>query len=83
MKKEYLKEAYEIVFADLISNYGGLLVGKHDARSKTSSSFINGIWTVMEIVAYNAGGEEKQDFLNNIFIENIEKSIERANIKIW
>jgi len=72
------KEAYNYVFDDLISNYGGLLRGTYDAKNG-DVHFIYGIWNVLEIIAYNAGGDDKVDLLNIIFSTNMEESEIKAN----
>lgn len=78
MDKRDLREAYEIVLADLMSNYGGLPVGIYDAKKKDSNrreSFMYGIELIMEIIACNA---DKQELFLDMFFENMVKSEEKA-----
>lgn len=78
MNSQEKKEAYNYVFDDLISNYGGLLRGNYDAKNG-NEHFMYGIWTVLEIIAYNAGGDDKVDLLNIIFSTNMEESEKKIN----
>jgi hypothetical protein len=72
------KESYNLVFDDLISNYGGLLRGTYDAKNG-NEAFMYGILTVLEIIAYNAGGEEKVEVLDILFTMNMEESERKVN----
>lgn len=75
MDKRDLREAYEIVLADLMSNCGGLPVGRYDAKNG-DKIFMYGIWYIMETIAIKA---EKQEVLNEIFLKNIDESEKRIN----
>lgn len=75
MDKRDLREAYEIVLADLMSNCGGLPVGRYDAKNG-NKHFMYGIFTIMEIIATKA---EKEEILNEIFSKNMEESEIKAN----
>ena len=52
-----VKDAYRIVFNDMMNSECGLLVGKYDAKNG-NKAFMYGINTVMEWIAYRAS--EKQ-----------------------
>ena len=69
-------EAYEIVYNDLMNI--SLFKGKYDAING-SQSFMHGIETVIEFVAANISSEKHDDF-NNMFINNLIKSEEKAGI---
>lgn len=69
--------AYKIVYNDLTKPSGcGLFVGKHDARNG-DMSFVNGIWTLMEYIAYKVS-EKNGDKFNDLFLDNLEKSEQEA-----
>lgn len=70
MNEKELREAYEIVFADLISNCGGLPVGRYDAKNG-NEVFMYGIGTIMELIASKI---KKEDFFNEMFYQNMEES---------
>ena len=74
MTKEQLREAYDIVLADLMSNCGGLPIGKYDAVNG-SAHYMYGIWLIMETIADKA---EKREILNAIFANNMDLSEEKA-----
>lgn len=69
------KEAYEIVYNDLIA--ANLFRGIYDARHG-NISFMNGIACVMEVIADNAGKLEEFD---NIFYKNLAESEKKAKMK--
>ena len=66
--------AYKIVYDDLANC--GMFVGKYDATNGLTS-FMNGVWFVMEIIAY-AVSEKNGDKFNDLFCENLERSERRA-----
>lgn len=69
--------AYKIVYDDLTKPSGcELFVGKYDAKNGVDS-FMNGIWTLMEFIAYKVG-EKNGDKFNKLFIDNLEKSKQEA-----
>ena len=71
---ENLKEAYKLVFEDL--KKCGMFVGKYDARNG-DIHFMNGIYTVMETIAYTISEEIGEEY-SNLFSENIQASEEAA-----
>ena len=75
MDKRDLREAYDIVFADLISNHGDVFVGKYDAING-NEDFMYGVCFVMEAIALNA---EKQEILTDMFLINMIESEKKAN----
>lgn len=77
MNSQEKKEIYNYVFDDLISNYGGLFQGRYDGKNG-NKDFMYGIWTIMEAIAYNAGGN-KTDILDEIFATNMTESEIKAN----
>ena len=81
MKPHEKEEVYRLVFDDLISNYGGLYRGVYDARYKSGFDFMTGVFTVMELIAHNAGG--KEEILNAIFTTNMEESEIKAGKDKW
>ena len=64
------KEAYKIVYDDLIQNE--LLIGKYDAENG-SEDFMDGIWVMMEIIASNISDETLYEF-DEIFLNNLKQS---------
>ena len=66
------KEAYEIVYNDLIA--ANLFRGIYDARHG-NISFMNGIACVMEVIADSAGKLEEFD---NIFYKNLAESEKKS-----
>lgn len=48
-----VKDAYRIVFNDMMNSECGLLVGKYDAKNG-DEKFMHGIDVVMEWIAYRA-----------------------------
>lgn len=69
------KEAYEIVYNDLIA--ANLFRGIYDARYG-NVSFMNGIATVMDIIADEAGKSEE---FEELFYKNLEESEKKAKMK--
>lgn len=69
--------AYKIVYEDLTKPSGcGMFVGKYDAKNG-DSSFMNGIWVLMEFIAYKAS-EKNGDRFDEMFTVNLEKSGRKA-----
>ena len=69
--------AYKIVYDDLTKSAScGMFVGKHDATNG-QTSFMNGVWFVMEAIAYGVS-EKNGDKFNDLFCENLERSERRA-----
>lgn len=69
--------AYKIVYDDLTKPSAcGMFVGKHDARNG-NDSFMNGIWTLMEFIAYEVSEKNGNKF-NVLFLENLEESERKA-----
>lgn len=69
--------AYKIVYNDLTKPSGcGLFVGKHDATNG-HTNFMNGVWIVMEAIAYGVS-EKNGDKFDDLFCENLERSERRA-----
>lgn len=73
------QEAYKLVLEDLTNCGCGLFVGKYDATNG-SDKFMYGISTVMEYIAYQVGEKEYEKF-QDIFLENMEKSVDKAQSK--
>lgn len=69
------KEAYEIVYNDLIA--ARLFRGIYDARNG-NVSFMNGIATVMDVIADSA---EKYEEFEDLFYKNLEESEKKAKTK--
>lgn len=69
------KEAYEIVYNDLIA--ANLFRGIYDARHG-NISFMNGIACVMEVIADSAG---KQEEFSGIFYKNLSESETKIKTK--
>ena len=70
---DYKRNAYKTVLDDLCKI--DMLVGKYDA-THGDQHFINGIWTVMETIAYRVD-EDCGDEFNDMFIVNLNKSEEK------
>ena len=64
-----LMKAYQMVLKDIKQCGPSLLVGEYDAKHG-NSSFMHGIETVMEFIAYNAGDDE----FDNMFLQNMVDS---------
>jgi len=73
------KEAYKIVLEDLKRNR--MFVGVYDARTQEAANFMNGIWTLMETIAYRVSEETLENF-DELFIKNIQESEKRARTKL-
>jgi len=68
------KKAFETVFFELIKI--PMFTGIYDAKNG-SGSFMNGISTVMERIAYEL---DLDDAFSDFFIENMERSRELAEL---
>lgn len=62
-----------IVYDELTKNE--MLCGKYDARTSDAEHFINGVWTVMEVIAERAGCHDEFD---EMFVQNLKDSEDRA-----
>ena len=72
------KEAYEIVYNDLVSEDNtSLFRGNYDALNG-SVEFMHGISTVIENIAFHVG-EDTQYKFNNMFTHNMSLSEKRAD----
>ena len=69
-------EAYQIVYDDLVNMGVGLFIGTYDAKNG-SRSFMHGISTVMESIAYNASEDTYEKF-SKLFYDNMIKSEQKA-----
>ena len=80
MKKDKaLAKAYEMVLNDIVNSGCGLMVGKYDAKNG-EDSFMHGISTVMEWIAYRVSDEVGDDF-SDTFCNNLIESEQRAEVK--
>jgi hypothetical protein len=68
------QEIYKTVLKDLVKC--PMFLGNYDAKNG-SKQFMYGILTVMEFIAYNCG-EETYDEFEKIFLENLQKSVDKA-----
>lgn len=71
-----IREAYRIVFNDILNNGCGMFIGKYDAING-SQEFMHGIATVMEYIAYNICDEQGDDF-TDFFTKNMVKSEKKS-----
>jgi hypothetical protein len=71
-----IQDAYRIVLNDMMNSGCGLLVGEYDARH-SDISYISGVSTVMEWIAYRVSEETGKDF-SILFTKNFIKSIDRS-----
>lgn len=71
-----LTKAYEMVYNDIINSGCGLMVGKYDAKNG-SDTFMHGVSTVMEWIAYRVSEDVGSDF-SDLFINNLIASKQRA-----
>lgn len=76
MKNTELEKAYKIVFADLMTNSFGLLVGKYDAANG-NDTYMHGIELVMETIAIRSSEEDYENF-TDLFTRNMIESKEKA-----
>lgn len=71
-----VKDAYRIVFNDMMNSECGLLVGKYDAENG-DKKFMYGINTVMEWIAYRASEKQGEEF-SAMFLDNMTESQEKV-----
>ena len=71
-----VKDAYRIVFNDMMNSECGLLVGKYDARNG-DEKFMHGIDTAMEWIAYRVS-EKQGDEFSAMFFDNMIDSQEKV-----
>ena len=74
-----VKDAYKIVFNDIINSECDLLVGKYDAKNG-NKNFMYGISTVMEWIAYRASEKQGEEF-STMFLDNMIESQEKVSDK--
>lgn len=67
-----VKEAYRIVFNDMMNSDCGLLVGRYDAKHG-KEEYMFGVNTVMEWIAYRVS-EAQGDNFSELFIKNMVES---------
>jgi hypothetical protein len=72
-----VREAYRIVFNDILNSDCGLMVGKYDAKNG-DETFMFGILTVMKWIAYRASKADGEEF-SELFIKNMIKSGEKVD----
>lgn len=70
------REAYRIVYNDILNKDVGLFLGRFDAR-KGNDHFMYGVCTVMEFLTYSISDEEGDAF-REIWDENFQKSLDEA-----
>ena len=68
-------DAYKTVLKDLMAI--DMFVGLYDAKHG-NENFMNGIWTVMEVIACGVG-EECADVFDSMFVHNLNISEDKAN----
>lgn len=71
-----VKDAYRIVFNDMMNSECGLLVGKYDAKNG-GEEFMHGIDVVMEWIAYRASEKQGEEF-SAMFFDNMIESQEKV-----
>lgn len=71
-----VKNAYRIVFNDMMNSECGLLVGKYDAKNG-DEKFMYGIDVVMEWIAYRVS-EKQGDEFSAMFFDNMIESQEKV-----
>lgn len=74
-----VKDAYRIVFNDMMNSECGLLVGKYDAKNG-DEKFMHGIDVVMEWIAYRTSEKQGEEF-SAMFFDNMIESQEKASDK--
>lgn len=74
-----VKDAYRIVFNDIINSECCLLVGKYDAKNG-NKNFMYGINTVMEWIAYRVSEKQGEEF-SAMFLDNMIDSQEKVSDK--
>lgn len=71
-----VKDAYRIVFNDMMNSECGLLVGKYDAKND-GEKFMYGIDVVMEWIAYRVSEKQGEEF-SAMFFDNMIESQEKV-----
>ena len=71
-----VKDAYRIVFNDMMNSECGLLVGKYDAKNG-DEKFMQGIDVVMEWIAYRVSEKQGEEF-SAMFFDNMIESQEKV-----
>lgn len=71
-----VKDAYRIVFNDMMNSECGLLVGKYDAKNG-NEKYMFGVDTVMEWIAYKVSEVQGDDF-SELFTKNMVESQKKA-----
>lgn len=71
-----VKEAYRIVFNDMMNSGCGLLVGRYDAKNG-NEKYMFGVDTVMEWIAYKVSEVQGDDF-SELFMKNMVESQKKA-----
>lgn len=71
-----VKDAYRIVFNDMMNSECGLLVGKYDAKNG-DEKLMHGIDVVMEWIAYRASEKQGEEF-SAMFFDNMIESQEKV-----
>lgn len=74
-----VKDAYRIVFNDMMNSECGLLVGKYDAKNG-DEKFMHGIDVAMEWIAYRASEKQGEEF-SAMFFDNMIESQEKVSDK--
>nr|DAG45813.1 MAG TPA: hypothetical protein [Caudoviricetes sp.] len=69
-------QAYQIVFRDIVDKDCGFLVGRFDAQHG-NKSFMYGVQTTMEYLAYMAGPDAGEKFMA-LFEKNFLESLDKA-----
>lgn len=73
------QDAYKIVYNDILNRDIGLFLGRFDAKNG-KHEFMYGIGTLMDFIAYESS-EADYDNFQKIWLENFQKSIDKANDK--
>ena len=76
IEKASTVDAWKFVYEELTKLR--MFTGIYDARTSDAKHYINGVWTVMEVIAERAGCHDEFD---KMFIHNVVESEERAERK--
>lgn len=71
-----LRDAYRIVYNDILNKDIGLFLGRFDAEHG-NFHFMFGVETVMEFIATNVSEKNGEDFIT-MFIDNLRASAAKA-----
>lgn len=71
-----VKEAYRIVFNDMMNSGCGLLIGRYDAKNG-NEKYMFGVDTVMEWIAYKVSEAQGDDF-SELFMKNMVECQKKA-----